>query len=81
MLQIDIAQFIFPIIIWLAIAVFVLDAIASLARGIQKIKQLHQIPCANCLYFTGNYRLKCPIHPSEALTESAIHCRDFAIDI
>lgn len=40
-------------------------------------KQMHQIPCANCQYFTDNYRLKCTIHPSIANTEEAIHCLDY----
>jgi len=28
-------------------------------------KRLHQIPCTNCQYFTGDYRLKC--------TSTALH--------
>jgi hypothetical protein len=49
-----------------------------LARdGSAQVQHLHQIPCANCTYFTGDYRLKCPVHPSHALSETAINCRDF----
>jgi hypothetical protein len=40
-------------------------------------KRLHQIPCANCQYFTGNYHLKCTLHPKAALTEEAINCLDY----
>nr|WP_041740012.1 hypothetical protein [Calothrix sp. PCC 6303] len=40
-------------------------------------KQMHQIPCSSCQYFTDNYRLKCTIHPSTANTEAAIHCLDY----
>jgi hypothetical protein len=45
--------------------------------GIATVKRLHQIPCANCQFFTGDYLLKCTVHPSSALTEEAINCSDF----
>ncbi|BAU09991.1 hypothetical protein LEP3755_04690 [Leptolyngbya sp. NIES-3755] len=45
--------------------------------GIKQLKRLHQIPCSRCAYFTGDYNLKCTVRPCEALTESAICCRDF----
>lgn len=45
--------------------------------GIGTLKQLHQIPCANCQFFTGDYHLKCTVHPSEALSEAAINCLDY----
>jgi hypothetical protein len=38
---------------------------------------MHQIPCANCQFFTGDYHLKCPIHPAIALSEAAIGCPDY----
>lgn len=40
-------------------------------------KRLHQIPCANCQYFTGDYRLKCTVQPSIANSEAAIECLDY----
>jgi hypothetical protein len=40
-------------------------------------KRLHQIPCANCQYFTGDYRLKCTVQPSIANSEEAINCLDY----
>ncbi len=40
-------------------------------------KHLHQIPCANCQYFTSDHLLKCTVHPTFALTEEAINCFDF----
>ena len=46
-------------------------------QGINYVKKLHQIPCANCVYFTGEHRLKCTVDPIKALTENAISCRDF----
>ncbi|WP_337906916.1 hypothetical protein [Iningainema tapete] len=45
--------------------------------GIATVKRLHQIKCADCQFFTGDYHLKCTVHPSFALTEEAINCSDF----
>lgn len=49
----------------------------TIRQGWQHLQQLHQIPCSRCAYFTGDYRLKCTVHPSQALTEEAIDCQDF----
>ncbi|MGK7959817.1 hypothetical protein [Crocosphaera sp.] len=38
---------------------------------------MHQIPCSDCQYFTNDYRLKCPVNPFQANTESAINCQDY----
>jgi hypothetical protein len=47
--------------------------------GITHLKRLHQVPCYRCQYFTGDYRLKCPVQPLTACTDGAIGCRDFAV--
>jgi len=44
---------------------------------VNRSKQMHQIPCANCQFFTRDYHLKCTVHPSIALSEEAINCTDF----
>ncbi|WP_448562653.1 hypothetical protein [Trichothermofontia sp.] len=44
--------------------------------GVRRSHHLHRIPCARCQYFTGDYRLKCTVHPHLALTERAIGCPD-----
>ncbi len=50
----------------------------SAARdSVSTAKQMHQIPCSGCQYFTADYRLKCTIHPSIASTEEAISCIDY----
>ena len=50
----------------------------SAARGTVKIaKQMHQIPCSHCVFFTNYYRLKCTVNPSLANTEEAIDCADY----
>lgn len=46
-------------------------------EGLLRLRRLHQIPCDRCLYFTGDHRLKCTVHPYKALTEEAIDCRDY----
>jgi hypothetical protein len=45
--------------------------------GVSTAKQMHQIPCSGCQYFTEDYRLKCTVHPSIANTEDAINCMDY----
>ncbi len=48
----------------------ILDVIA---RG----KQMHQVPCTKCRFFTQDYRLKCTVQPHIANTEQAIDCSDY----
>ncbi|MEC4813743.1 MAG: hypothetical protein SAK29_10805 [Scytonema sp. PMC 1069.18] len=45
--------------------------------SVSTAKQMHQIPCAGCQYFTNDYRLKCTVHPSIANTEDAVNCMDY----
>ena len=45
--------------------------------SVSTAKQMHQIPCASCQFFTDNYRLKCTVHPCIANTEEAINCIDY----
>ncbi|NMG05334.1 hypothetical protein DP117_00045 [Brasilonema sp. UFV-L1] len=47
--------------------------------GIANLKRLHQIKCADCRFFTNDFRLKCTVHPTYALTEEAINCSDFCL--
>jgi hypothetical protein len=53
---------------------------ATVRDSVARARQMHQIPCADCQYFSGNYLLKCPLHPKEALTEAAVGCRDYESD-
>ena len=46
-------------------------------EAIVHLKKIHRIPCADCTFFTGEYYLKCPLHPMTALSEEAISCQDF----
>lgn len=48
--------------------------------AVKHLQRLHQIPCDKCAYFTGDYRLKCTVNPTTAMSESAIGCRDFLYD-
>jgi len=50
---------------------------AFVRDSVARAKQMHQIPCTDCRYFTGDYHLKCTVHPSRALSEEAIGCQDF----
>lgn len=51
--------------------------ISCILDVIAQAKKMHQIPCTNCRFFTGDYRLKCTINPSIANTEQAIDCGDY----
>ena len=70
---------IFCIALWLIIGGFITWKILQGAnQGINYLKKLHQVPCANCVYFTGDHRLKCTVAPIKAMTENALACQDFA---
>ncbi|GET39756.1 hypothetical protein [Microseira wollei] len=43
-----------------------------------KIKPSNQVPCKNCLYFSGNFYLKCAVHPGTVLTKEASNCADYS---
>lgn len=45
--------------------------------GVARLRRMHQIPCDRCVFFTNNHHLKCTVHPSKAMSEEAIGCRDF----
>jgi len=49
----------------------------SVTDSVRRAQRMHQIPCANCVFFTGYYHLKCPVQPTIALSEDAIDCLDY----
>ncbi|ELS04432.1 hypothetical protein Xen7305DRAFT_00041650 [Xenococcus sp. PCC 7305] len=64
---------IFCVVFWLVIGGLVAGKLLRKTnQGINYIKKIHQIPCSNCVYFTGDHRLKCTVNPVNALTEDAI---------
>ena len=67
----------YPIIIWIFLFFFCLSIYLAIQEGITRLRRLHQIPCSRCVFFTGDYRLKCPVHPCKALSEEAIDCLDY----
>lgn len=50
---------------------------AALRDGVTRARQMHRIPCSECRFFTGDYHLKCTVHPDSALSEEAINCSDY----
>ncbi|NJO40970.1 MAG: hypothetical protein HC769_10680 [Cyanobacteria bacterium CRU_2_1] len=69
--------FLCPIAIWAILAILLWSVWSALRDGVAQLKRLHQIPCSRCAFFTGDYRLKCTVHPYKALTEAAIDCLDY----
>lgn len=70
-------QILFFLSAWTIIIFFLWTSWIAAKEGIDTVKRLHQIPCSDCRFFTGNYHLKCPVHPNNALTEEAINCSDY----
>lgn len=62
---------------WVIVVLFIWSLWTAARDSVSTAKQMHQIPCANCQYFTDDYRLKCTIYPSIANTEEAINCLDY----
>ncbi|MEH1951382.1 MAG: hypothetical protein V7K77_31180 [Nostoc sp.] len=60
------------------VTILVMLSLWTAARdSVATAKQMHQIPCTGCQFFTDNYRLKCTVRPSIANTEEAINCLDY----
>ena len=68
---------IYSLIIVLFLLSLTISICQALVVGANQVKRLHQIPCSNCAFFTGDYRLKCTIHSCKALSEEAIDCMDY----
>jgi hypothetical protein len=49
----------------------------TLKHDWKHLQKLHQIPCDRCVFFTGEYNLKCTVHPHKALKEEAVDCGDY----
>ncbi|MFN6514463.1 MAG: hypothetical protein RMY29_008175 [Nostoc sp. CreGUA01] len=65
------------VVAWTVIILAILNIWAAARDSVATAKQMHQIPCTGCQYFTDNYRLKCTVRPSIANTEEAIDCSDY----
>jgi hypothetical protein len=61
----------------MALCYYLRAAVKTLHKDWQQLKKLHQIPCDRCVFFTGEYNLKCTVHPYKALNEDAIGCSDY----
>ncbi|MEB3338152.1 MAG: hypothetical protein VKJ46_11860 [Leptolyngbyaceae bacterium] len=61
---------------WALVSLLAWSIGSAIWGGIKQAKRMHQIPCANCQFFTGDYHLKCTVRPSTALSEMAIDCPD-----
>ncbi|MCW5314797.1 hypothetical protein GTQ43_13580 [Nostoc sp. KVJ3] len=65
------------VVAWTVIILVVFSLCAVARDSVTIAKQMHQIPCTGCQFFTDNYRLKCTVRPSIANTEEAINCSDY----
>lgn len=62
---------------WVFILILAWTLWSSVQEVIHRTHKMHQIPCANCQFFTNNHRLKCTLQPTIANTEQAINCSDY----
>lgn len=68
---------IYAALAWGLLALMFGSLVTAVRDTVGRSRQMHQIPCAGCQFFTNDYRLKCTLHPKMAATEAAINCRDF----
>jgi hypothetical protein len=64
-------------IAWGVVGLAIAQIYRMFTEGTAHARRLHQIPCAGCQYFSGDYTLKCALHPHRAGTLEAIDCIDF----
>lgn len=67
----------FMICISLGLLSYLRSAWKNTQKNLIQLHRLHQIPCSHCLFFTGEYNLKCAVHPCKAFSEEAIGCSDY----
>ena len=75
-----IAPFLTPIcflLAWLLSISVIWSFSSAILETLARARQMHQIPCSKCQYFTNDYHLKCTIWPRVANTEEAINCADY----
>ncbi|MFM7471825.1 MAG: hypothetical protein ACKO5P_09990 [Nodosilinea sp.] len=65
------------VVAWSLVLLTLWQLVALTRDGLQRARIMHQIPCAQCRYFTHSPLLKCPVHPRTALSEAAIGCADY----
>lgn len=65
------------VLAWAIVILTCWNVVVALRDGVSRVQQMHQIPCAHCRFFTGDYHLKCPVRPTIALSEEAIDCPDY----
>jgi hypothetical protein len=65
------------VVAWTLVIMVVWSLWSAARDSVATAKQMHQVPCSGCQFFTDDYRLKCTVHPSIANTEEAINCHDF----
>jgi hypothetical protein len=76
----DVAWLLLPIwfLIIVIIFTFAVSELAKAAReGVAHLRYAQRTPCKQCRFFSGNFYLKCAVHPSTVLTEKAVNCPDY----
>ncbi|WAL59144.1 hypothetical protein [Thermocoleostomius sinensis] len=61
----------------LLLRIIALKLQAEHKQVIDTLKYTDKVPCRNCRFFSNNSYLKCAVHPSDVLKETAIDCSDY----
>ena len=67
------------VLAWTLLILLGLTLWSAIRDTAAQVKQMHDIPCTNCQFFTQDYRLKCTVQPFIANTEKAINCSDYRV--
>jgi hypothetical protein len=70
-------QFSLMVLVWSVLGSLSWLGWATVRSGWQHLRRLHQVPCDRCAFATGDYHLKCAVHPCRAFTEQSLGCLDF----
>ncbi|MGB3534331.1 MAG: hypothetical protein WBA13_12550 [Microcoleaceae cyanobacterium] len=65
------------VLAWGFVILLISSVLGAIRDTVRRAQQMHQIPCADCTFFTKDYHLKCPVQPMIALSEQAINCPDY----
>ncbi|WP_367279336.1 hypothetical protein [Thermoleptolyngbya sp. M55_K2018_002] len=65
------------VVAWGMVGLVAWNLISAGRDGLAQAQQMHKIPCSECRFFTGDYHLKCTVHPERALSEEAMNCADY----
>lgn len=65
------------IAIWAGVVCIIADTWKLNRKEVKNTRQLAQLPCKKCQYFSNNPYMKCAVNPYVAMTPAANDCAEF----